>query len=47
MGYGNEVIRQFYHDIKMSFKYSETQATGLWVGKKGNEVNIDQLRDII
>lgn len=28
-------------------KYSETQATGLWVEKKGNEVNIDQLRDII
>ena len=50
LGYENEVILQFlvdYHGIKMSVSTLKRRLRDYGLKRRGNEVDVDQLRDII
>ena len=50
LGYENEVILQFlvdYHGIKMSLSTLKRRLRDYGLKRRGNEVDVDQLRDII
>ena len=50
LGYENEVILQFlvaYHGIKMSLSTLKRRLWDYGLKRRGNEVDVDQLRDII
>ena len=50
LGYENEVIRQFlgdYHSIRMSLSTLKRRLRDYGLKRRGNDVNVDQLRDII
>ena len=49
LGYENEVIRQFlgdYHSIRMSLSTLKRRLRDYGLKRRGNDVNVDQLRDI-
>lgn len=50
LGYENEVILQFladYHGIRMSLSTLKRRLRDYGLKRRGNDVNVDQLRDII